>query len=66
MQPKKCALCACIDERNSPTCRFCGEASWLGIYVDGKAETPQLTMIPPEPEPAEPPAAASKPKRGKK
>ncbi len=58
MQPKKCAICACIEEGGKPTCRMCGEASWLGIWVDGKADTPQLTMIEPEPAP--------KPKRGKK
>jgi hypothetical protein len=64
--PKKCALCACIEEKGHPTCRFCGEATWLGVYVDGTAETPQLTMIPPEPSEPDLPAAASKPKKRSK
>lgn len=40
-QPKKCALCGCLDERGeAETCFFCGEATWVHAPADPPKESP--------------------------
>ena len=56
IQPKKCAICECIDELGGATCRMCGEASWKMIWVPGGAPPlePVLELVPVTPDPPKP------------
>lgn len=57
---KTCALCGCLDEKDSATCRFCGEATWI------KAREPVEIVPEPALELVEVEASPKKTKRGPK
>lgn len=49
---KTCALCGCLDENDSATCRFCGEATWIRSRQPVElAPEPALELVPVEAEP---------------
>jgi hypothetical protein len=60
IQPKKCALCHCVDEKGRATCEFCGEATWQMIWVKGSAPPLETELV------LEPVAEPAKPRRSSK
>lgn len=65
-EPKKCALCSCIEEQGRPTCQFCGEATWLKVWIGPLIPAPSAEGEPVAPGAESEPDVAPKQKRGKK